>query len=257
MSIRFKKFTVADYGLDDLVKADLDIDRLRRDLEEGIVFKIPHDIPLKVLERFRNTMLDSLTYEDPGYIKRQFGGPNNFRVHWDDEHQATRGKFMSWSFYPWNASSFEWFDHFRNLFVLRNKLAGLSPDKYIDMADQDFVARIAGQFYPSGAGYMEEHMDPHNVHQFAIPTMLLSSPGEDFINRGFFLLNDQGEKVYIDHNLSFGDLFLFHTSIPHGVGLVDQHLELDKSKKLGRLMMIAAVNAVNDQNAFQSKSRQK
>ena len=68
-------------------------------------------------------------------------------------------------------------------------------------------------------------------------------------------MDEKEERVYLDKFLSFGDLFLFHTLIPHGVGVIDQHLELDESKTLGRLMMIAAVNALTNQDAFQSSSK--
>jgi hypothetical protein len=255
MSIRFSKYIILDMNLEELIDSDSGIKRLKRGLEEGIVYKIPHKMPLDIIEKFQKTLLDSLSYRDPGYLERKHGCANNYRVHWDGEKQATRGKFMSWSYYPWNHDSSELFSNFKNIFVLRNRLAGLDPNKYIDSKDQDFVARIAAQFYPSGAGYMEEHIDPYNVHQFAIPTVLLSTPGVDFSDQGVFLLDEKEERVYLDKFLSFGDLFLFHTRIPHGVGVIDQHLELDESKTLGRLMMIAAVNALTNQDAFQSSSK--
>jgi len=255
MSIRFTEYVVLDINLEELIESDSAILSLKSGLEDGIVYKIPHKIPIDIIEKFRAILLKSLSYRDPGYLERKHGCTNNYRVHWDGEHQATGAKFMSWSYYPWNHESSEWFINFKNLFVLRNRLAGLDPNKYIDLKDQDFVARIAAQFYPSGAGYMEEHVDPYDVHQFAIPTLLLSTPGVDFTDQGVFLLDVNDERVYLDKLLSFGDLFLFHTLIPHGVGVIDKHLELDESKTLGRLMMIAAVNALTNQDSFQSSRK--
>lgn len=252
---RFIRYQVLEKNLEELIQSDSMIEDLKEALEDGVVFKIPHEIPLSAIQNFRDTLLTSLSYEDPGYSERQHGCPNNFRVHWDDKMQAIKAKFLSWSFYPWNADSLEWFAHFRNLFVLRNKLAGLKADTYIDSKAQKFAARIAAQFYPSGVGYMEEHTDPYDAHQFAIPTLLLSTPGVDFFEQGLFVLNSSDEKVYLDKFLSFGDLFLFHTLIPHGVGVIDEHTKFQTSKNKGRLMMIAAVNALTDKGAYQSRSK--
>ena len=250
---RFTRYQVLETNLEALIQSDSMIEDLKEGLEGGVVFKIPHQIPLAAIKDFRDTLLTSLSYKDPGYSERKHGCANNYRVHWDDKMQAIKAKFLSWSFYPWNNDSLEWFAHFRNLFVLRNKLAGLEADTYINSKSQNFAARIAAQFYPAGVGYMEEHTDPYDVHQFAIPTLLLSTPGVDFTEQGLFLLDSTNERVYLDKFLSFGDLFLFHTRIPHGVGVIDGHIKFQRSKRKGRLMMIAAVNALADQSAYQSR----
>jgi hypothetical protein len=251
--MRFKEFKILNISLEELVESNSALEYLKHGLESGVAYKIPHNIPINFIKNFRITLLASLSYEDPGYTERKYGCPNNYRVHWDHENQATKGKFMSWSFYPWNNESVKLFKEFRNIYVLRNKLAGLSPTKYLDMNDRDFSARIAAQFYPSGAGYMDVHVDPLNIHQFALPTLLLSKHGVDFKDGGVYVLDSKNKPFYIDKLLDFGDLFLFHTSIPHGIETIDKDLKLDKSKISGRLMMIAAVNALTNQSSFQSK----
>jgi hypothetical protein len=253
--MRFKEFKVLEINLEDLVNSEAAIKNLKHGLENGIAFKIPHEIPVNFIKDFQKTLLSSLSYKDPGYSERKYGCPNNYRVHWDHTKQATKGKFMSWSFYAWNEESSKLFQNFKNIYILRNRLAGLSPNKYLDLDDKDFAARIAAQFYPSGEGYMDEHVDPFNVHQFAIPTILLSDYGVDFHKGGVYVLDSNDKPFFIDRFLNFGDLFLFHTSIPHGVDVVDSDVNLDKSKNMGRLMMIAAVNALTNQKSFQSSTK--
>jgi hypothetical protein len=253
--MRFNEFKILNISLEELIESDSALEYLKYGLESGVAYKIPHNIPINFIKNFQMTLLTSLSYEDPGYVERKFGCPNNFRVHWDHDNQATKGKFMSWSFYPWNNESVKLFKEFKNIFVLRNKLAGLKPTQYLDMKDKDFAARISAQFYPSGQGYMDEHVDPLNIHQFAVPTLLLSKYGVDFKKGGVYMLDSKDKPFYIDKLLDFGDLFLFHTSIPHGVETVDKDLKLDKLKNTGRLMMIAAVNALTNQSSFQSTKK--
>ena len=60
----------------------------------------------------------------------------------------------------------------------------------------------------------------------------------------FTLWNQSNNQVIFDTELEFGDLTLFHPSIPHGVKKIDPDLKLSNCKSIsdGRLMMIAGVN---------------
>ena len=51
-------------------------------------------------------------------------------------------------------------------------------------------------------------------------------------------MNYPRKKIYLDQNLNFGDLTLFHTSMTHGVDLVDSDVKFNKTVRSGRLMMI-------------------
>jgi hypothetical protein len=253
--LRYKEFQVSNLSLEDAIKSESTVTEIRNGLRSGVVYKIPHNISIEFIKDFKKTLLSSLSYNDPGYSERIYGCKNNYRVHWNHKKQAIEGKFMSWSYYPWNSESTELFRKFKDIYVLRNKLAGLTPNKYLDTNDKYFVARIAAQFYPSGEGYMGEHVDPFNVHQLAIPTILLSKPGVDYNDGGFFMLDKNERRVYLDNFLDLGDLFLFHPSIPHGVEIIDKNCDIDHSKGLGRLMIITAVNAIKEQGMFQSSSK--
>ena len=136
------------------------------------------------------------------------------------------------------------FDTFINLFILRNLLANLDNFKYLNGDDAEATARLAFQFYPRGEGYMHEHQDPYSKHQLALPTLLLSDYGLDYNLGGFYALDENNEKVIFDKTLKFGDLTLFHPSIPHGVAPIDPYELIDDCKSIndGRLMMIAGVN---------------
>ena len=93
-------------------------------------------------------------------------------------------------------------------------------------------------------GYMNCHVDPFYEHQKVIPTLLLSELGKDFESGGFYLMDENDNKVFMDEKLSFGDLTLFNPQIPHGVDLIDKGKNFSEVR--GRLMMIAGVNGYVD-----------
>lgn len=227
---------------------------LKSGLENGYAYKIEHSIDRNYLRDLKEILNAQLNLQSENYTPRVPGCPNYMQNHWDHESQVVGAKFVSWSYFPWNDESKKLFEQIKPMFALRNMLAGLEQGKYIDHLDSEASARAAFQFYPRGLGYMAEHQDPYNIHQFAIPTLLLSDYGTDYVSGGFFAVDEQNEKFYFDQHLNFGDLTLFHTSIPHGVEIVDKEKPECKSIYDGRLMMIAAVNAFSGQSKkFEAK----
>ena len=251
--INYAGFEVYEHDLRTILESEVLISELKGKLESGIVLKINHSINLDVLQSLRDEVLSSINYDRQPHQPKTRHAPNSRQVHWNYKEQALSAKFLSWSFYPWNENNHNLFENLNELFVLRNLLVDLPKNNYFTEADENFVPRLAAQFYPSGEGYMAAHKDPYSQHQFAIPTLLLSEKGKDFCTGGFYVVNKNLEKIYLDQELSFGDLSLFHTSMTHGVELVDSEVEFDEKSKSGRLMIIGAVNAVSGIEGFQSE----
>tara|TARA_B100000614_G_C14534971_1_gene488038 strand:- start:358 stop:1110 length:753 start_codon:yes stop_codon:yes gene_type:complete len=249
--MRLKQFCEHPLHLDEILSSKNAIFELKQSLEAGYAFKINHSIDLDLLKKYREYFLKNIDENSEGYTPRTPGCKNYIQVHPDHPNQVVPAFFISFSIFPWNRESKDLFDELAKLFILRNRLASLPDDMYFIREDKNLTARIAMQFYPSGKGYMNAHSDPKNIHQFAIPTLTLSKINSDFNSGGFFIVNEDEEKELMDKRLNFGDLSLFHTSIPHGVETIDQN---DPSPKRGRLMAIAAVNPFSGVDGFQAKN---
>jgi len=237
-------FRTCEYSLVELVKDSVKLEVLRRDLGKGVAFKIKHDLDLELLNEIRCYLLNIKNSSFANFVARNAHTPNHFRIHWQRPEQEVLANFCSWSFFALNEDPFEIFQTFKNVFELRNLLAGRSANSFLSGAEDGFVARFAAQFYQSGRGFMEKHQDPVAVHQFAIPTILLSTPGVDFKSGGAWAESANNQRFYIDKELDFGDLFLFHSQIPHGVELIDPDTRYSGLSDSGRLMAIFAVNSL-------------
>lgn len=241
--IKFKKFEKYKYKLDEILSSENIFDEVKRGLNDGICYSLKSQINTKILKDFKNKL--PTDNEKIKYIPRKQNCSNYMQIHRNHPGQVVRAEFISWSYFPWNEESKEIFKLLAPLYTLRNKMADIDEEKYIIKYDETACARIAVQFYPSGVGFMAEHQDPLNPQQYAIPTIMLSEIGKEFINGGFYLVNEEDKKIYLDAETNFGDILLFHTSIPHGVEIIDKHLTQDSIINLnrGRMMLIAAVNA--------------
>ena len=239
------------YNLTELVNEKSALDEVTNELLKGIAFKISHDLDRQILREVREKLDEDLDLYDDTYTARVPNVENYRQRHWDHQNQIVPARYISWSFFPWNKASEKLFSQLQNLFFLRNLLANLKKTRYLNDDDPEATARLAFQFYPCGEGYMHEHQDPNSSHQLALPTLLLSDYGKDYSSGGFYALDSSDERVIFDSELNFGDLTLFHPSIPHGVERIDPHKTLENCSSIndGRLMMIAGVNGYAGQGA--------
>lgn len=171
------------------------------------------------------------------------GCPNHHRVYQWDELSYVKGCFHQFSFFPWNEDIFELFKNFAPIYRLRNYLSGVSPDRFLGKSpDDDCIARISFQFYPSALGAMNKHMDPVDVHQKAIPILIMSKRGKDFEHGGLFFESTSGERVFADEVADPGDVVFTLAQLPHGVEKIDPHLVPDWLSFRGRWSGVVAVN---------------
>jgi hypothetical protein len=178
--------------------------------------------------------------------------PNHHRVNQWDERSYVKACFHQFSFFPWNHDVFNLFNRFRNVFALRNLLAGAGPETYLGLEPHDeCIARLSFQFYPRGVGSMNAHIDPAGPHQAVVPTLMMSELGVDFQEGGAFMENSAGERIWIERHTSPGDVVLFSPRLVHGVARIDPGAEVDWPSFQGRWMSIFAVNklATNKQVA--------
>lgn len=169
--------------------------------------------------------------------------PNHHRVNRWDERSYVKACFHQFSFFPWNHDVFDFFRKFRDVFALRNLLGGADPDAFLGHEPSgSCTARLSFQFYPSGGGAMNAHIDPSGPHQAAVPTLTMSDFGRDFQEGGAFMRNSQGEVTWIERYAKAGDVVLFSPKLVHGVAPIDPAKQLHWSRFEGRWMSIFAVN---------------
>lgn len=175
------------------------------------------------------------------------GCPNHHRVYQWDELSYVKGCFHQFSFFPWNEDIFELFKAFRPIYRLRNILSGLPPDYFLGRTpDNDCIGRISFQFYPSALGAMNKHMDPVDLHQKAVPVLIMSKRGRDFERGGLFFEPADGVRIFAEEVADPGDLVLTLAQLPHGVEKIDPHLSPDWLSFRGRWSAVVAVNKMID-----------
>lgn len=179
----------------------------------------------------------------PSRIPTVPGCPNHHRVYQWDNLSYVKGCFHQFSFFPWNEDIFELFKVFRPVYHLRNILSGLPRDQFLGQRpENDCIGRISFQFYPSALGAMNKHVDPVDVHQKAVPILIMSKRGQDFQQGGLFYEPTDGERVFADEIADPGDVVLTLAQLPHGVENIDPHIPADWLSFRGRWSAVVAVN---------------
>jgi hypothetical protein len=181
----------------------------------------------------------------PNWRPIESGCPNFHRLNWDDERAYVRATFHQFSFFPWNQDVFGFFDKLADTFRLRNRLCGAEAGAFLsgDPAE-GAVARFSAQFYPSGGGYMNGHVDPVGDFQLVVPLLVMSTFGEDFTSGGLWVDLPDGSRLHVDPLVGPGDVIWFHPRRPHGVDTVDPDQALDWPAFKGRWSAILAVNGL-------------
>jgi hypothetical protein len=173
------------------------------------------------------------------------GCPNHHRVYQWDELSYVKGCFHQFSFFPWNEDVFQLFKRFAPIYRLRNILSGLPPGRFLRNAPDDgCIARISFQFYPRAVGAMNKHIDPVDVHQKAVPILVMSKRGEDFEQGGLYFETDNGSRIFADEFAKPGDVVLTLAQLPHGVDRIDPHVTPDWLSFRGRWSGVVAVNKI-------------
>lgn len=186
----------------------------------------------------------------PNWRPIEPGCPNFHRLNWDDERSYVKAAFHQFSFFAWNQDVFRLFAHLRDLFRLRNRMCGAAEDAFLSGDPKEgAVARFSAQFYPSGGGYMNGHVDPVGEYQIVVPILAMSAYGEDFNSGGLWVDMPDGSRLEADPLVRPGDVIWFHPQRPHGVAPIDPEDELDWPAFKGRWSAILAVNGLPGSSA--------
>jgi hypothetical protein len=208
---------------------------------------VPKEKLLRIREYLRKVGQSSL----PNYQKIEKGCPNSHRMNDWDPRAYVQGCFHQFSFFPWNQDLHDVFKVSRDIFRMRNLLAGLPPEKFLGKEPEDgCTARISFQFYPRGTGGLNRHQDPYDFHQLSVPTLMMSKKGVDFKKGGAYVVREGGEVVLTDELMEIGDVLYFNSLTPHGVEKVDSDQSADWPAFEGRWIMLVAVNRLAENTSI-------
>ena len=229
---------------------DLDVDQIRDLILEQNLLILRNDKPPEFFEQFKIYLSGIGKFSLPNYEAITSTSPNFHRINRNDERAFVKGCFHQFSFFPWNQDLFDVFSNFRKQFELKNLLSRHEKDEYFVKYDDNFVARIAAQFYPAGEGFLNLHTDPVDRHQLCVPTLILSQKGHDFFEGGSYFLDKDGDKLFIEDYANVGDTAYFDAGLMHGVDLIDPEVKRPWLDFFGRWMLLFATNKIQSSNVI-------
>jgi hypothetical protein len=184
--------------------------------------------PREILS-LRKRIFDSAELSEPSWHPLLDDCPDYHRLHDNYANAYVKSKMHSFYFHGWHKENEKLFSFFREIFDMKNFLAGFERDAFItNIPSNGQVARVNFQNYPVGGGHLAEHVDP--ISKFALVQTLIqaSAWGGDFTSGGLYAKGQEGgDKLYLDPLTSPGDLVVLSPAIPHGVEAIDpqEHYE--------------------------------
>jgi hypothetical protein len=233
-------FTLGSDGVSDSM-----VEALRANLERGGATVLRGVCTADEAMDIRHELLARSRVPGEDRIDVTLGAPNFHRV--DDE--AVRARLNRDHLYirhyglPWNARPDQSvFDRVGlSLVGLRNRLFHMDPVAFVREPYAPYYAHWTVLHYPPGGAFLMEHSDRLEPNAQAECLLTLSRHGEDFHEGGLYVVDDRGERVWLDPVLEPGDLVVFRQDIPHGVAPVDPADAVDWNHDGGRWSMIIPV----------------
>ena len=142
---------------------------------------------------------------------------------------------------------------FEKMISLRNSWTGMRADYGNDLTKDSFWNACRVHHYPQGGGHMAGHRDtlfPALLKEFEIPFLqmlvILSNRGTDFDSGGGYVVDNSGDKIFVESDDNAGSIVFFDGSTIHGVDDIDPDILLDFSSEKGRISLL--VNLYSNQN---------
>ena len=217
-------------------------DAFMASIEAGAAYVVDSFYPRERVLAFRERAQRWAAAEEPSWHPCLDGVPDYHRIVDDYPGAWVKSRMHAFYLHRFNGNA-ELFDEFRDIFRLKNHLAGRPEDSYLETIPSDgVISRIVSNQYPRGGGYLAEHRDP--TSEFArLQTIIQGSdPGEDFEQGGLYAHDDAtGERLDIEPHSRMGDLMVLSPNVRHGVAPVDPGAELDWSRGDGRWMILPVI----------------
>lgn len=235
---KFNGLELIDFDKDIFTK----IDFIKKCISDNKAVIIKNIIDERKLGEIKNYLFNLGINSLPSYHALNKKVPDHHLIlnkHPDSTIESYVHKFY---FFPWNQNIFDFFKLFKSVFEIKNLITGLSKDEFFknNPLDDDFVLRCVFHHYPIGGGMISKHADTVGTHQAVTAIVGLSTKGKDFQNGGLYVIDNKNNKVFIDDNLSIGNVLFFNPEIEHGVDNIEGKSEGGFFDESGRWIMIAA-----------------
>ena len=245
--MNFRKLKFLNKKVGDILKNPSLVSEMSTNISEGDVYIIKKVFKENWIERLKIHLINVGQNSIPNYQSIRYGTPNFHRINRQDKRAYVQGCFHQFAFFPWNQDYFNLFKKSKHIYFLKNLLSGIKKTKFIGHTpDDNCIARISIQFYPAGEGFLNRHSDPVDYHQLVVPTLIMSTIGEDFHDGGAFFVNQKGKSENIEKLVNEGDVIFFNAGLLHGVKTIDKDCKLRWTDFKGRWSMLFAVNKLED-----------
>jgi hypothetical protein len=232
-TVRREEFVASVYG---------DTKRFLDSIASNDVYIVKEFYPRDLVSGFMDTISAFRAEQEPSWHPCLDGVPDYHRI--NDEYPGSwvKARMHSFYFHRFNERG-SLFDHFRDIFELKNFLAGEEPHAHLDTIPSDeVISRVVSHQYPRGGGYLAEHVDPTSKFAKLQTIIQASTPGKDFETGGlYFRTEDDAEPVWVDPYSEPGDLMVLSPHVRHGVAPVDPELDMDWSDEGGRWMILPII----------------
>ena len=226
----------------------LDLVRQRRSeflarIEQPQAFAVKEFYDRDAILAFRNEVFSRGQDTEPSWHPLVDDCPDYHRLHDDYPKAYVKAKMHAFYFHGWYEHNKEIFDFFREIFQLKNFLAGFREDEFMqNMPSDGFVARVNVHHYPRGGGYQAEHIDPVGKHA-QIQTLIIASEfGQDYKQGGVYGRSAAGSpRTYLDPHVGPGDVLIMSPGIHHGVDSIDPDAAYDWRSNNGRWMILPII----------------
>lgn len=251
MKVEDKILFIEDHG--SLFKDQGKISGMKFNIQKGQIYIAKQLYSKDLIYKIRDYLINIGSNSLPNYYPIYEGCPNFHRLNRFDKRSYVKACFHQFVFFPWNQDLFNFFEIFQPVYRMRNLLSGLPEDSYLGTSPQDgCIARLAFQFYPSGEGAMNRHIDPVDYHQLAVPLLIMSDKGKDFQEGGLFVEPKAKERILIDDICGIGDVVYMNAQISHGVLPIDPNVARDWMSFKGRWMLLFAVNKLSENTRIEN-----
>ena len=221
-------------------------------------FAVKAFFPRREILDLRRGVFEAGLASEPSWHPLHDGCPDYHRLHDNYPNAYVKQKMHAFYFHGWYPHNRAKFDYFREIFALKNFLAGLGEEAFLrHLPSNGYVARVNVHHYPRGGGCQAEHVDPVGPHARIQTLVAASQIGEDYAQGGVYCrAAPGGERVALDGSLSPGDLLVMSPGIPHGVAPIDPDLPYEWRANDGRWMILPIIVSSDYPGTGTGKPRQ-
>lgn len=231
----FKNLKVFDYKhfINQILDEDFVV-QILDNISNGTVLILKNSIDAKYLDKHIDILNNSQNSREPISPKIVDGIKNGYYISENLSNEGYKTVDKSFYFFAWNNDETGLFDKIYHIYKPLKILNGLKEDELSKNIPSDgIIERLHIINYPVGRGLISKHYDPANVSiiNFGIYG---TEYGVDYDEGGFFVENDNGQKINIDKEIKKTDLVLFFPGMIHGVDPITLKYKLDKKNCHGR-----------------------